>query len=319
MVFVDDLRRAGFVMPEVTTYNFAGHPVRVPAARAVRHRAGRRAARPVQPGRRPPRCRPALRWRRWVLRPARPPPPAGRGGGAVLMYALMPHAYDAIVAGGGVTRGSGSCSRCWRCGWRRRLPHGPAGHRDRRPARPGALSHPQTAIYGAAASTVLVFRPEGLATTARRVVTMGVAAFLVVLPWLLVMTTTHGLGRSWRRAPVGSGPRPGPAESHLLRVRLHRPVPGGGHPGPGRRAPATPMATAAPAGCLILAGEADFIGAVPWSLLGGAPIAFVLEGIGTAGHRAIEALGWRSRWSPCSRRWSAAWVRWSTRRRACSG
>jgi hypothetical protein len=210
--------------------------------------------------------------------------PAAAAAGAVLMYALMPHAYDAIVAGGGVTRGAGlllALLAMW-------VAATPAGMGPRRAASIGvllglaALSHPQTALYGAAASTVLVFQPGGLATTARRVVIMGVAAFLVTLPWLVLMVNTHGLD-----TVLAPGNRLDPALALVLLLSLT-------FSGSGftdlflvvgtlglaveilRRRWGLPLLLA----CLLFAGEADFIGAVPWSLLGGSAIAFVLEGIG---------------------------------------
>ena len=210
--------------------------------------------------------------------------PATAAAGAVLMYALMPHAYDAIVAGGGVTRGSGlllAMLAMW-------VAATPSGVTTRRAIGIGvllglaALSHPQTAIYAAAASTVLVFRPGDLPTTVRRVVILlGAVAFLVVLPWLLVMTSNHGL-----QTVLAPGNRLDPALALVLLMSLT-------FSGSGftdlflvlgtlglavellRRRWSDPWLA-----CLLLAGEADFIGAVPWSLLGGAAFAFVLEGIG---------------------------------------
>jgi hypothetical protein len=145
-----------------------------------------------------------------------------------------------------------------------------------------ALAHPQTALYSAAASTILIHRPGGLATTARRVVLMGVVSFLVVLPWLLVMGSTHGFG-----VVLAPGYRWDPALGVIRLLGLT-------FSGAGftdvflvvgvlglaievmRRRWRLPLLL----GCLIFAGEADFIAAVPWSLLGGAAFAFVLAGIG---------------------------------------
>ncbi len=285
VVFVDDLRRAGFVMPPVTTYNFADIPFVYPplglygaalvgellglsSLDAVRVVAGLISLATVGAF--------ALLALRLL--------PAAAAAGAVLMYALMPHAYDAIVAGGGVTRGSGlllAMLAMW-------VAATPSGVTTRRAIGVGvllglaALSHPQTAIYAAAASTVLVFRPGDLPTTVRRVVIMGVVAFLVVLPWLLVMTSTHGL-----QTVLAPGNRLDPALALVLLMSLT-------FSGSGftdlflvlgtlglavellRRRWRLPLLLA----CLLLAGEADFIGAVPWSLLGGAAFAFVLEGVG---------------------------------------
>lgn len=286
VVFVEDLRRAGFVMPEVTTYNDAGIPFVYPplglyatallaellglsSLDGVRLVAGLLSLATVGT---------------FALLALRLLPPVAAAG-AVFMYALMPHAYDPIVAGGGVTRGAGvllAMLAMW-------LAAGPGTPSTRRTVTVGilmglaALAHPQTAIYAAAASTVLVYRSgDGLITMARTILVMGGAAFLTILPWLAVMTSTHGL-----TAVLAPGYRWDPA---LGLTRIF----GLTFTGAGfadvflvtgvlglavevlRRRWRLPLLL----GCLIFAGEADFIAAVPWSLLGGAAFAFVLEGIG---------------------------------------
>lgn len=287
VVFVDDLRRAGLVMPPVTTYNFADLPFVYPplglyATAVLANLFGLSSLDGV-------RIVAALLSLATVgafgLLAFRLLPTVAAVG-AVLVYALMPHAYDAIVAGGGVTRGSGlllTLLAMW-------LAAVPEGTTARRAIVVGillglaALCHPQTALYGAAASTVLVYRPGDWATTGRRVLTMGAVAFLVVLPWLVLMTNTHGL-----ETVLAPGNRLDPALALVLLMSLT-------FSGAGftdlflvlgtlglavellRRQWRLPLLLA----CLLIVGEADFVGAVPWSLLGGAGIAFVADGFGSA-------------------------------------
>ena len=86
--------------------------------------------------------------------------------GAVFVYALMPHAYDPIVAGGGVTRGAGLLFAILAL----TVAAHPAGVSPRRAVLLGvllglaAMSHPQVALYAATASTVLILRPVGWAS-----------------------------------------------------------------------------------------------------------------------------------------------------------
>lgn len=285
VVFVDDLRRAGFVMPHVTTYNFASLPFVYPplglyVAALLGELGGLSSLESVRLAAALLALATVGAFALLALRLLTPIAAAG----AVLMYALLPHAYDAIVAGGGVTRGAGlvlAILAMW-------MAAAPEPTRTRRAVWIGvllglaALSHPQTALFGAAASTVLMYRPGGRAATARRVVIMGAAAFLVTLPWLVLMINTHGL-----ETVLGPGNRLDPALALVLLLSLT-------FSGSGftdlflvlgtlglvvevlRRRWRLPLLL----GCLLFSGEADFIGAVPWSLLGGAAIAFVLDGIG---------------------------------------
>ena len=285
VVMVDDLRRAGFVMPEVTTYNGTGIPfvypplglygagilaelIGLPSLDAVRLGAALLSLATVGA---------------FALLAVRLLPGAAAAG-AVLMYALMPHAYDPIVAGGGVTRGSGVLLVILALA----AVATPTAITARRAVGIGvllglaALAHPQTALYGAAASTVLLYRPGGLAVTVRRIAVVGASAILVVMPWVILMASEHGLGTvlaaGHRWDPVLGVIRllgltfSGSAFADLflvvgvlgLAVELLR------------RRWRLPLLL----GCLLFAGEADFIAAVPWSLLGGAAVAFVLAGIG---------------------------------------
>lgn len=296
VVMVDDLRRAGFVMPQVTTYNAADIPFVYPplGLYGTALLAGLLGLSSLDGVRLVAALLSMATVGTFALLTVRLLP-ATAAAGAVLTYALMPHAYDAIVAGGGVTRGSGvllAMLAMW-------LAATPSGVTNRRAVAVGvlvglaALAHPQTALYGATASTVIVYRPGGLAATARRVAIMAVAAFLIVLPWLLLMAGVHGLG-----AVLAPGYRWDPALGVFTLLGLT-------FSGSGfsdvflvvgvlglvvellRRRWRLPLLL----GCLVFAGEADFIGAVPWSLLGGAAIAFVLAAIGplvTPGDRALR-------------------------------
>jgi hypothetical protein len=113
-------------------------------------------------------------------------------------------------------------------------------------------------------------------------VLMGVVAFLVVLPWLLLMAAMHGPD-----AVLAPAHRMNPSLGIVRLLGLTFSGAGftdlflvAGTMGLAvevlRRRWRLPLLL----GCLIFAGEADFIGAVPWSLLGGAAIGFLLEGIG---------------------------------------
>ena len=214
--------------------------------------------------------------------------------GAVFVYALMPHAYDPIVAGGGVTRGAGLLFAILAL----TVAAHPAGVTTRRAVVLGvllglaALSHPQVALYATTASTVLILRPGGLAFTLRRMGVAVLAAGLVVLPWLLVMSVDHGL-----LGILSAGHRWDPL---LGVIRLFSLLFSGSAftdlflvvGGMGlalellRRQWRLPLLLF----CLVFAGQADFIGAVPWSLLGGVALAFVLDEVGVAATRNGQEL-----------------------------
>jgi hypothetical protein len=288
VVFVDDLRNAGLVMPAVTTYNDLGIPFVYPplglyATAVLAELFGLSSLEGVRVVAGLLSLATLGTFALLALRLL----PSVAAAGAVFMYALMPHAYDPIVAGGGVTRGAGvllAMLAMW-------LAAGPGTPNLRRTIGVGvliglaALAQPQTALYSAVASTVLIYRSgdaSPLAATARRVLVMGVTSFLVVLPWLIVMASTHGLG-----VVLAPGYRWDPVLGVIRLLGLT-------FSGAGftdvflvvgvlglaveivRRRWRLPLLLAG----LIFAGEADFIAAVPWCLLGGAAFAFVLEGIG---------------------------------------
>ncbi len=155
-----------------------------------------------------------------------------------------------------------------------------------------ALSHPQVALYATTASTVLILRPGGLGFTLRRMGVAVLAAGLVMLPWLLVMSVDHGL-----LSILSAGHRWDPL---LGVIRLFSLLFSGSAftdlflvvGGMGlalellRRQWRLPLLLF----CLVFAGQADFIGAVPWALLGGVALAFVLDEVGVAATRNGQEL-----------------------------
>jgi hypothetical protein len=299
VAMVEDLRNAGMQVPEFTTYNVADIPFVYPplalyttallgellglsSLDAVRIMAALLALVTIGVF--------ALLARRLL--------PATAAVAAVVMYALMPHAYDPIVAGGGVTRGLGLLLAMAALV----VAATPNLVTPRRAAAIGvllglaALSHPQTALYGTAASTVLVFRGAGRDRAGSAVGRMTIAALVsiaVVVPWLALMASQHGIGSvlaaGHRWDPVLGVIRllgltfSGAAFSDLFLVvgvlGLVIEILG--------RRWTLPLFLAS----LIVAGEADFIAAVPWSLLGGAAIGFLLAAISptvTAGDRRLR-------------------------------
>ena len=128
----------------------------------------------------------AFAWLAWRVLP----PVAAVG--ATLAYALMPHAYDWVIAGGGLTRGRGCSSPV---AW----PSRPSASRRRCARRcwPGsllgcrALSHPQAAVFGAIGCLVLSWSAP-MATVAEECRHRRGGAVVVVLPWLVGVIGTHG-------------------------------------------------------------------------------------------------------------------------------
>ena len=113
--------------------------------------------------------------------------------GAAFAYALMPHAYDWVIAGGGLTRGAGLLAAL--------IAMALAAERQpaslRTPLLAGLalglafLSHPQAAIFGAIGCLVLSWSAP-MATWARNAGIAAAAAVLVALPWLVGVIGTHG-------------------------------------------------------------------------------------------------------------------------------
>ena len=278
VVMVDDLRHAGFLIPEATTYNLAGIPFLYPPL-ALYGTAGLAqlfGLSSLDGVRIVAALMSVATLLAFAVLARRLLPPAAAVG-AVFVYALMPHAYDPIVAGGGVTRGAGLLFALLALV----VAAHPAGVSPRRAVALGvllglaALSHPQVALYAATASTVLVLRPGGLGFTFRR---MGVAVRgCGTCPAPLAGGDVHRSRtpeHPVRRAPVGS--------RSSASVRLFSLLFSGAAftdlflvvGGMGlalellRRRWRLPLLLF----CLVFAGQADFIGAVPWSLLGGVAI-----------------------------------------------
>jgi hypothetical protein len=281
---VDDLRNAGMQMPAVTTYNLADIPfVYPPLGLYTTGLLAELLGLSSLDGVRIVAALLSLATIGMFALLARRLLPATAAAAAVVMYALMPHAYDPIVAGGGVTRGLGLLLAVAALV----VAASPSLVPPRRALAIGvllglaALSHPQTALYAAAASTVLVFRGAGRGHAGAAVARMTVAAVVsiaVVVPWIALMASEQGIGSvlaaGHRWDPVLGVIRlvgltfSGAAFSDLFLVvgvlGLVIEILG--------RRWTLPLLLA----CLIVAGEADFIAAVPWSLLGGAAIGFLL-------------------------------------------
>lgn len=297
VVMVDDLRNAGLQLPLVTSYNatdlpFVYPPLALYAAAGLAELFDLSSLAVVRI------LAAALSLATlgvFAILAGRLLAPAAAAG-ALLAYALMPHAYDGVVAGGGLTRGMGLLLAL--------LAMVGAASGTALPLRRvvvlgvllglAALSHPQAALLGAAASTVLAYRRGGLVATLRGMTGAAVIAALIVAPWVLIVTDQHGfaslLAAGHRWEPVLGVIRiigltfSGAAFADLflvlgvlgLTVEL------------GRRRFVLPALV----GCLVLAGEAGagFMAAVPWSLLAGAGFGFLLTGIRPAPVRADRAL-----------------------------
>ncbi|HEY7452902.1 MAG TPA: glycosyltransferase family 39 protein [Candidatus Limnocylindria bacterium] len=284
VVMVDDLRQAGFVMPEITTYNAADIPyVYPPLGLYLAALLGQLLGLPSLDAVRMVAALLALATLGAFAALAFRLLPAAAALGAVFVYALMPHAYDPLVAGGGVTRGAGVLLTILAMV----VAAAPVSTSVRRAAGIGlllglaALSHPQTALYGAAATTVLVFGSTGVRVGFTRMLVAAAVSILVVLPWLGLMASEHGLS-----SVLAAGHRWDPV---LGLVRLFGLTFSGsaftdlflvvGVLGLVVEVLARRWTLPLLLGCLLFAGEADFIGAVPWSLLGGAAIGFVLAAV----------------------------------------
>ena len=297
VVMVDDLRNAGLQVPLVTTYNDAGLPFVYPPL-ALYAAAGLAELFDLSSLAVVRILSTALSLATlgvFAILAGRLLAPAAAAG-ALMAYALMPHAYDGIVAGGGLTRGAGlllallamvvAASR--------------AGLSRRTVVALGvllglaALSHPQAALFGAMACAVLAYHHGGLATTLRGMAGAAVIAALITAPWVLIVTDQHGftslLAAGHRWEPVLGVIRiigltfSGAAFADLFLVLG---VLGLAVELAGRR-----FALPALVVSLILAGEAGavFMGAVPWALLAGAGFGFLLTGIGPALSSADRAL-----------------------------
>jgi predicted aspartyl protease len=113
---------------------------------------------------------------------------------ATFAYALMPHAYDWVIAGGGLTRGLGLLAALVAMA----LAAGRPTESIRLPALAGlalgvaVLSHPQAAIFGAVGCLVLSLAPPA-GRWARNAAVAAAVALVVALPWLSGIVATHGV------------------------------------------------------------------------------------------------------------------------------
>lgn len=297
VVMVDDLRASLPAMPQFTTYNggaipFVYPPLALYAAAALGEILDVSSLSVV---RFVPLTLSLLTLGAFAILAGRLLAPAAAVG-AVLAYALMPHAYDGIVAGGGLTRGAGLLFALLamilavsRAGISRRSAVGLGVLLGL-----AALSHPQAALFGAAGSAVVAYRPGRLTPTLGWLVLAAVVAGLVVTPWLVVVAGDHGLGSVFaaghRWEPLLGVIRimgltfSGAAFADLFlalgvlgfvaELALRR------------------FALPALVGCLVLAGEAGagFMAAVPWGLLAGAGFGFLLAGMGPARNASDRAV-----------------------------
>ena len=272
---IDDIRAAGMSVPPTTSYNeleipFVYPPLALLSAAAIGQISGAETL-------------DVLRWLpllvsvltvvafAWLARAVLAPTAALA---ATFIYALMPHAYDWVIAGGGVTRGVGLLFAL--------LAMAVAADRSRTSFRTAVvsglmlglagLSHPQAAAFGAIGCLVLSCRPPAsfwLRQTGIAVVSAG----LVVLPWLVGVISTHGTD-----ALLSAAHRLDP-DTGLIRLLSLR---FSGAPFMDVFAVAgvvglvVSLARRQPRLAVFLlltyltgAGGGEFLGAVPWALLGG--------------------------------------------------
>ncbi|HEX2767524.1 MAG TPA: hypothetical protein VHR55_12915 [Candidatus Limnocylindria bacterium] len=285
---VEDVRRAGLGIPATTSYNELGIPFVYPPLAILATAALGQAA-----------GVPTLDLLTWVppllaiaslgafaLLAMRCLPPMAAAL-ATATYALMPHAYDWVVGGGGLTRGLGltlallaAAVACGRLRRRRDVVLagvliGVAG-----------LSHPQAAIFGLMAVTVLSFERDR--AWVPRIAAVAGISLIVFAPWLAVVAATHGIG-----ALLAAGNRLEPAIGLVRLLNLEF----AGAPFMNVFVvPATVgIFLAVVRGSwrilvlllltyLLGAGGGEYLAAVPWSLL---------AGIGAAGIVDLVARDWR--------------------------
>jgi hypothetical protein len=202
---------------------------------------------------------------------------------ATLTYALMPHAFDALIAGGGLTRSIGlvfallSIATVAKAG----------SNSSRRAAVAGILiglaflSHPQSGIFGTVGCLVLTIRPGarwlGLAVTS-----LG-CALAVIAPWLWILAIRNELDDlvvgAQRLGPFVGLIRLASLDfSGAIFIDLYAVV--------GTLGIAIAVGTGnwrLPAFLLLVysvgSGAGEFLGAVPWALLGGFGLAFCISAL----------------------------------------
>jgi 4-amino-4-deoxy-L-arabinose transferase-like glycosyltransferase len=193
---------------------------------------------------------------------------------ATFVYALMPHAYDWVIAGGGITRGLGLLFALLAIAVS--VDHRRASRLV--PVAAGillglaALSHPQAAVFGIIGCLIASYRAP-VRGWLLDVSLAATGAAVVVAPWLAGVISTHGLD-----ALLGAGHRLEPVTG-LIRVLNLR---FSGAPfmdlfavlgvvglivSIARRRPRLPLLLVAT--YLAGAGGGEFLAAVPWALLGG--------------------------------------------------
>lgn len=273
---IDDLRSAQLVIPRTTGYNeleipFVYPPLALLAAAALGEATGGSTLDLL-------RWMPlaisvlgvgAFAWLSWRLLP----PPAALA--ATFVYALMPHAYDWVIAGGGITRGLGLLFAL--------LAMAVSVDRARTsmlvPVASGvllglaALSHPQAAVFGIIGCLIVSYRAPVRGWLLQAGIAAASAA-IVVAPWLAGAISTHGLD-----AILGAGHRLEPVTGLIRMLNLRF----SGAPfmdlfavlgvvglivSIARRRPRLPLLLLAT--YLAGAGGGEFLAAVPWALLAGA-------------------------------------------------
>jgi 4-amino-4-deoxy-L-arabinose transferase-like glycosyltransferase len=272
---IDDLRSAHLAIPATTSYNELGIPFVYPplallGAAALGEATGASTLDVL-------RWMPlaisvlgvgAFAWLSWRLLPSI------AALAATFVYALMPHAYDWVIAGGGITRGLGLLFALLAIA---------VSVDHRRASRLvsvaagillglAALSHPQAAVFGIIGCLIASYRAP-VRGWLLDVSLAATGAAVVVAPWLAGVISTHGLD-----ALLGAGHRLEPVTG-LIRVLNLR---FSGAPfmdlfavlgvvglivSIARRRPRLPLLLVAT--YLAGAGGGEFLAAVPWALLGG--------------------------------------------------
>lgn len=285
LALVDDIRAAGLVLPTTASYNdlaipFVYPPLALWLAAAIGMVTGVNTL-------------DVLTWMPMVIAvlvlaafswlSVRLLPPAAAVG-ATFAFALMPSAYGWLVAGGGLTRGSGLLFALLAAA----IVIGPraSGPSARRAVVAGAclglagLAHPQGLVFGAVACGVLSIRPP-LAAWGRHTAVAALTATIVLLPWLAWVSATNGI-----EALLNAGQRLEPITGLVRMLNL-------------RFSGAVFMDLVGAAGVVGLivqvmrrqwrvplllllvsvvgAGGGEFLAAAPWALLAGAGVAAVLE------------------------------------------
>jgi hypothetical protein len=285
VVMVDDLRAAGLALPAVTTYNHAHLPFGYPPL-GLYTAAGLGELTSLS-------SLDVVRILALLLSFATLGAfallafrvvPAVAAVGALAACALMPHAYDGIVAGGGLTRGMGLLVALLAMF----VAASPAGLSRRSALSMGvlvglsALSHPQAGLMAAAGSAVFAYRRHP-PSIGHLIAAAGVAG-LIVAPWLVAVAGEHG----WE-AVLAAGHRWGPLTGVIRLLSLNFSGAAftdlfllfgviGLAVDVSRR---VPRLSALLVG-LVLAGEGggSFLAAFAWALLAGVGMQFVVERFG---------------------------------------